>query len=589
MRTRRFLSIYTACFLLTSALSAQDLSNAILAKSDTAISSVAWNNDGKMFATTWNNSIILWDAESNTVLSVYSGHAGPVKKVKFSKDDKWLLSVGQDNTVIVRNLEEPSSSASKMTGNGFLPIRDAVFVSNGYSLMVPLDGFNTTYCFRLMLTGQFIAKSVVQSTAPVYSLDINDDGSLLLVGLQDGTVQVVDVATSQMVSAFPRYTLSQVPPVFTPDGRHFLSAADKNNLVISPVGGNGAIVIRDSDLPVNSAVVNDDGTMVAAALKNGTIKVYDILTGEIIYKFMMPFSPGDVVNALAFSPDGEFLVAGTEAGYILRWSITGKVFVPIKKSYENEDLLAASMQYDENGRRRGNFEQMVASTKSQVPENQLAFEAGFSTLTSDDYVGSINLDIAYRNYHFYPFYWGVGVDFGLGIPSSEFTYSYTLKGEPLSSPYINSFVPFVLGGLSGYLTGPKLLLFAEFSFGPSIRLMSTNDFGRLVTGDLYIGLTGDFMTGVQWKFLRASVGVEYDSNWDFMIKGNLGAVIRFKNRIRQEEKPITTKENTPLGKYADDSSAEDLLENDSADDHASETEVVSEEASAANVDGSAAE
>ena len=542
----------TLIFLFcASVLSAQDLSNAILAKSDTSISSVAWNSDGKLFATTWNNSVILWDAESNTVLSVYSGHTGPIKKVRFSKDDQWLLTVGQDNTVIIRKMDE-QGSASKINGSGFLPVRDAVFVNNGYSIMAPLDGFNTNYCFRLMLTGQFVSKPVTESAAPIYALDINDDGRLLLVGAQDGTVQVIDTSTYMVVSAFPRYVLSQIPPVFTPDGRHFLSAADKTNLIISPVGGNDAIIIRDGDQPVNSAVISKDGRMVATATKNGMIKVYDTADSSLVYQFTMRFSPMDVVNSLAFSPDGEFLLAGTEQGYILRWSLTGKIFVPIRKSYENQDLITAASQYDENGRRR-NAAQLGGGEDimKKIPKHHIAVEAGVNTLTSKDYVINIDLDGSYRNYQVYPFYWGGGLELGLGIPRSDFTYSYTLGGSELNPPYIDSIIPYALAGIAGFVPPPEIMLFAEFTLGPSFRFLCTNNPSRMKSGSLYVGMNGTFMTGAQWRFLRSSIGVAYDSNYEFMFRAFVGGVIRFNDKPKKK-KPSPEAEaakHTPLGRY----------------------------------------
>ena len=44
----------------------KDVSQDYLAKSSVAVNAVAWTRDGKYFATSWNNSIILWNAASKT-------------------------------------------------------------------------------------------------------------------------------------------------------------------------------------------------------------------------------------------------------------------------------------------------------------------------------------------------------------------------------------------------------------------------------------------------------------------------------------------------------------------------------------------
>ena len=91
----RHLVVFSLSFLLSAAhsyLSAQHTvsEHSVIAKSDTPGTAAAWSLDGSHFATTWNNSVIVWNAETNAIDMVFSDHAGPVKTVRFSPDGSWL-------------------------------------------------------------------------------------------------------------------------------------------------------------------------------------------------------------------------------------------------------------------------------------------------------------------------------------------------------------------------------------------------------------------------------------------------------------------------------------------------------------------
>ena len=540
MKTQRifFAALGIVFLYATALLSAQtDVTSAILAKSDTPISFVTWNGDGSMFATTWNNSVILWDAESNTVASVFSGHEGPVTVAKFSQDSKWLLTLGQDNAVIIRDMDY-TVRETHIQGTGALPIRDAVFVDNGYGVVVPLDGFTPAYCYRLLLTQRFVTSAITKSVSPVYALDITKDGSKLLIAALDGTVTIFDLHTQSVINTFPRYALSQVPPRFTPDGNSFIAAADRTSLVLAPVYGTGALVLRDSGQPVNTVSFSADGTKVAMALKDGGIKVCDTRTGAELHWYTVRSNENDVVNSLSFSPDGEFLIAGTQAGYILRWSLSGKIFVPVKKSYLNKDLVEAAQQQEEGEAALKAESEPQKEPTPQKPEKstnapflrQLSASIGFETLPSDDYVGSAFVDVTYRSFILYPFYFGFGGMTSVGIPAKDFTYQYNIGGRLTNPPYIYAVTPLALVGLAGYIEAASLMTFAEVVAGPSLKLLSNTDFSNLVTGDPYLGFNASLAAGVQWKRLRTALRVAYDSDFNGATVGLcLGYVWLFKN------------------------------------------------------------
>ena len=533
------------------------ITSAVIAKSDTSVDSVAWASNDEYFATTWNNTVILWSASTNTIVSVYTGHNAIVEKIRFSQDNNWLLSIGKDNTIIIRDIDS-QSGVSKIMGTGLLPVHDAVFVRNGYSIMSPLDGFNTSYCYRLLATDQFLSKVVTESAAPIFSLDISRDGSLLLTGSQDGTVFISDTFSGKIIRSYPRYAKSNIPPVFSPDGSRFLSAADRTSLVISPVNGNGAQFIRDSDQPVNSAIFSPDGKKIAVALKNGSVKIYNASNGSELNHYTVDFNGKDVVKSLAFSPDAEFLLAGTQNGYVFRWSINGKKITPVPKSYLDKDMQNLAAIYSGESKKGGKkgsgggsdgsgsaegdgegdntnalAEGVFGEKKPPIPSHQIFFEAGGSTLNSDYFIAAIEFQGGYRNFMIYPFFMGGNLKLSAGFPGNDFPYEYRVGSTTVNAPWLYTLAPSLTGGVCRYIEKWELLTYVQVDAAATMRVLCSNGLDYLVTSSVFSGASVGLTAGFQWYRLKFDVGIDYDTNLGVLIRGGVGFAHFFGKKVQE--------------------------------------------------------
>ena len=72
------------------------------------------------------------------------------------------------------------------------------------------------------------------------------------------------------------------------------------------------MTVNGIDKAVWSLAYSPDGTVLAAGLAKGTVKLWDVKTGQPGATFSAPD-----VRALTFSPDGKFLAAG--AGSVTLW------------------------------------------------------------------------------------------------------------------------------------------------------------------------------------------------------------------------------------------------------------------------------
>ncbi len=83
----------------------------------------------------------------------------------------------------------------------------------------------------------------------------------------------------------------------------------------------GQRTIPEHALFVTSVAYSPDGQRLASGSAEGTVKVRDVRTGQVLYQWRMPGG----VRGLAFSPDGQYLAAGCLDGRARVWDLrTGK-------------------------------------------------------------------------------------------------------------------------------------------------------------------------------------------------------------------------------------------------------------------------
>ena len=499
----------TFCFSLFAQEAEKDLSQDYLAKSSMPVNAVAWTRDGKYFATSWNNSIILWNAGSNTIAAVYSNSvaesSNPMANVislQFTSDGRYMLSLRDDNTILIHGVGS-NTDTTLISGTGEA-MRGAVYAGD-YRVVLPLDGKSLYESFRLAETGQYIIEEKFSLDENPWALSASPSGKLLLLTMENGDVKLIDSNSWTEISSFKRYTLSRIKPKFASDSVHFLAAENPNTLSVSSITDeNYFYTIEEPSGFSYAAEFSSDALKVVAGLNSGKVKIFDIETGVEEKSFQLMY--GDSAKSLAFSPDDKYVIIGTEKGYIYRWVLNGEDFVP-----ENDD--------DDN-----------------KLQNALLLGVGYGRLNSEYYIGNLSIDVGYRNYFRIPFYWGIGGSFGVGLPGSEFPYTYYEDRETLSAPNIYTLSGGAVVGLVYYNTTYNFQVFSEAGLGVNGRMLYNNSFTHAHRSKLYVGSYGEMLVGAQWKWFRVSGGIQYDSNLHWLSKFSLGVAIPTKSFKNKKQK-----------------------------------------------------
>ena len=284
-------------------------------------------------------------------LRLLEGHAGGIHAVRFSPDGSRVLTAAEDGRVRIFDPQTGRRGAElhvsrqwvedaiytpdgsrivtlvraggarywdANTGRGLFGLHDyrgdglLVFSPDGAFIVTPHRG---DLQIRENDTGQVVATQSGHE-GRVMALEMSPDGARVATGSADRTVRLWDLPSGREERRFGPLTSVINDVAFSPDGA-FIAAAPSN--ADGPVwrlsdgakvhqfdGGGGLALVRFSP----------DGERLLTGALNGTIRIWDMETGDLQTEFAA--GPSNLQD-VAFSPDGLVVATGAMRGDARLW------------------------------------------------------------------------------------------------------------------------------------------------------------------------------------------------------------------------------------------------------------------------------
>ncbi|CUA74489.1 putative WD repeat-containing protein alr3466 [Nostoc sp, PCC 7120] [Rhizoctonia solani] len=300
------------------------------------VASIAFSPDGKCIVScSLDGKIQLWDA-ATLVYSAPFGHCAPVNVIGFSPDGRHVVSGSTDMTTRVWEINtypkpiptiEPITTKTLVGHSAY--VLSVAITPNG-TRIVSGSSDKTVQIWDAQ-TGAPVGDPLTGHSSKVYSVAVSPDGGRLVSVSEDKSMKLWDIATRTNISSY-QHSSPICCAVFSPDDTKIAFGSSDKKVYLWNV--KGWQMIKDGLQGHSGNVIflafSPDGTYLASASADKTVVLWDV---ESHSRSGSPFSGHtDVVRSVAFSPCGTRMVSGSSDHTARVWDIqTGNTILTLTR------------------------------------------------------------------------------------------------------------------------------------------------------------------------------------------------------------------------------------------------------------------
>ena len=250
------------------------------------------------------------------LIKTFKDHKAPVLSVAFSPDNTFLVSGGEDKTLVFYNLTTLEAE-SKITDNYFPPRGieitqvNNLFFGSGNDIKFIDRNNNTLAVYK-------------GNSTHIWSIDYAPERNKIVAGSYDYKLKVWDVQTQQIDIVLEGHEKSTLPVAFSPDEKYLVSGSlDRTVKVWNAKTGELMKTLEKHSDNIYDVEFHPWGKYFATCSRDLTIRLWDFETGDVV----MTYSGHDKgILDIEFTPDGNHLISASFDGSVRLWQTkTGKM------------------------------------------------------------------------------------------------------------------------------------------------------------------------------------------------------------------------------------------------------------------------
>jgi len=331
-----------------------------------AVWSVACSQDGKVMASAgFELEVKLWDIQTEECTHTLKGHRKGIKALAISPDGKIVVSGGFDTVIRLWDLE--TGKCLKVLSGHTAPIRTICFSPDG-DLLVSGDNEQTVKFWDVQ------SRECLQTWQGyvnwIWSIAMSPDGQYMASGHLDRQVRIWEIETGKCVKTLPGHRAWIWAVAFSPDGKWLASSSEDETIRIchARTGKLWKVLVPDTDEfygIVGAIAWSPDSQRMACSFQAKQVQLWNFSTnqwnalpGEVTWSWSLAFNPAaqfqnypilagadhdgtikiwelqtltlmrilkgheNKVEAIAFSPDGKYLVSGSDDCTVKVWRVS---------------------------------------------------------------------------------------------------------------------------------------------------------------------------------------------------------------------------------------------------------------------------
>ncbi|MEQ9553439.1 MAG: hypothetical protein RIM23_27935 [Coleofasciculus sp. G3-WIS-01] len=318
-----------------------------------AVVSVAVTPDGKrLISGSWDKTIKLWDLENGKNIKTIKAHTDRVKIVSITPDGKLLISSGLQeqpikhfpcDTIKGWNLADLTEVFTLWSNPEFLE-NIAISPDGKYLISAGID----TIIWNLETREHIFTfcPEIERVGSSVSTLTVTPDSKLLISGLANGVIQILDLNTKKELVTWNGHVGAIFSLVMTPDGKHLISGSSDQTIKIwdlEAVKAKKILIQNERIEAIKTITVTPDGQQAISGSEDGYIKVWNLENGKKSNTFTDVNNFRNSVHDLVVTPDGKQVIAGLRSGNIESWNLkTGKNLKTFKGHTRHVNAIAVT-------------------------------------------------------------------------------------------------------------------------------------------------------------------------------------------------------------------------------------------------------